>query len=595
MSRPDEARTLPSGFRAKLMAAMMLVVSVITALVLFLANRNLAISVENSLQEQFRGELSALREIQELRLAALVERCRTLVRRPRIHAALEDGALDLLYPSARDELRDIVQTRGDAGPPAPEGDYALRAEFYRFIDRTGALIPPQPGDDVGKLPPGLERRLALPTVPDRRQIGFLPGANADAAGSLFEIIAMPIISMETGETIAALVLGFKPAESFGAGPGVMRGIWVEEQLCMPGLAGAAAVELGRDVAAAISGRVGVESGFRRPIHGVPHQVFYKELNLGSLYPVAHEVCVYPLADLVERQRQLRWRVLGAGGLILLGGFAVSTLLVRRLAVPVEQLAVDSVLNSEGRARAEAALQSTNEELQRAARFSANASHQLKTPVAVLRAGLEDLRARANLGPELNHEVLSLIHQTYRLSTVIDDLLLLSRMDAGQLKLQFGAVNLSRLIEASLDDLGARLGAEDLDLKADFANDLQIAGDGHYVGIILQNLLENARKYNRQGGRIRLVAHQENGMVHISIGNSGKPIPPESREHIFERFHRGSAGENLPGYGLGLNLASELARLHQGTLQLVSSENDWTEFELRLCVPPPDAPFREGAA
>jgi signal transduction histidine kinase len=205
---------------------------------------------------------------------------------------------------------------------------------------------------------------------------------------------------------------------------------------------------------------------------------------------------------------------------------------------------------------------------------------------VLRAGLEELRGSAGPQVELENEVSSLIHQTYRLSSIIDDLLLLSRMDAGQLKLTFGSVDLSRLLEASLDDLGAQPGAAELEIEQDFQAGLRIAGDSHYVGLILQNLLENARKYNRPGGRIRLVARAEDGMVTISIGNTGAPIPPESQGRIFERFHRGTVGGNLPGYGLGLNLARELARLHQGTLRLVSSADDWTEFELRLCVPPP---------
>ncbi|HEY5551667.1 MAG TPA: HAMP domain-containing sensor histidine kinase [Opitutaceae bacterium] len=587
MNRREATSAFPSGFRAKLMAAMMLVVSVITALALYFANRDLELSVESSLQQQFRTELTALHNVQQLRLAALVERCRTLVRRPRIQAALEDGALDLLYPSARDELRDVVQANPIAAPA--ESASVLSAEFYRFLDRNGALIPPQPGDNVGRLAAEFESRLTLAALPDRRQIGWLARTVDNGATKLSEIMAMPIVSLESGEAIAALVLGFAPVDPPEAGSahtGIMRGILVEGRLFMPGAGGPAIDELAPKVLAAIAGGGELEGGFTREIGGVPHQVFFKLLNPDSLYPPAHEVCVYPLAELVAKQRQLRWRVLGAGGLLLLGALGASVLVSRRLAVPVEQLAVDSERNLEERARAEAALEATSAELQRAARFSADASHQLKTPVAVLRAGLDELRAHSGTRAEHDTEVSSLIHQTYRLSSIIDELLLLSRMDAGQLKLTFGAVNLSRLIEASLDDLGAQPGAAQLEIEPDFPADLRIAGDSHYAGLILQNLLENARKYNRPGGRIRLIARAEDGMVRVSIGNTGTPIPPESQVRIFERFHRGAVGENLPGYGLGLNLARELARLHQGTLRLVGSTNDWTEFELRLCVPPP---------
>jgi signal transduction histidine kinase len=70
-------------------------------------------------------------------------------------------------------------------------------------------------------------------------------------------------------------------------------------------------------------------------------------------------------------------------------------------------------------------------------------------------------------------------------------------------------------------------------------------------------------------------------VRVRVANTGTPIAQAAREHIFERFHRGSAGENIPGHGLGLNLAQELARLHQGELELIRSDEQWTEFEVRF--------------
>jgi signal transduction histidine kinase len=246
-----------------------------------------------------------------------------------------------------------------------------------------------------------------------------------------------------------------------------------------------------------------------------------------------------------------------------------------------KLAEDSVEEHAGRVRAEAALESTSEELQRAARFSADASHQLKTPVAVLRAGLEELQAHGSLSAECQQEISALVNQTGRLSGVIDDLLLLSRLDAGRLKLKFGPVKLAQLIEAALDDLGAQPEAAELAVEVDVSADLLVTGDRQYLGLILQNLMENARKYNQPGGRIRLVARQERGNVVLTLGNTGKTIPPAAQTHIFERFHRGAMGENVPGYGLGLNLARELVRLHRGELRLVRSEAGWTEFELEF--------------
>jgi signal transduction histidine kinase len=266
--------------------------------------------------------------------------------------------------------------------------------------------------------------------------------------------------------------------------------------------------------------------------------------------------------------------------LLLLGLTGSHVAAARLSVPVEKLAVVSEENRTQRVRAEAALESTSAELQRSVRFSADASHQLKTPVTVLRAGLEELMAQENLTPEECAEISALIHQTYRLSTLIEDLLLLSRMDAGRLKLEFAPVDLSQLIEASLDDLSALPDDHEVTVETDFPSGLLIVGEKRYTAIILQNLLENARKYNhRQGGRIRLRAWVEGDQVRLAVGNTGRRISADGQAHIFERFHRGVMGENVPGYGLGLNLARELARLHQGDLRLLRSDEVWTEFEV----------------
>ena len=304
-----------------------------------------------------------------------------------------------------------------------------------------------------------------------------------------------------------------------------------------------------------------EIRFRAPVAGTESAVFCRRLNSpGADFPPAYEVCIYPLTELAARRTVLRWEVLGAAGAILLAAFGAGERLARGFSVPVERLAAES---------------------ERSARFSANASHQLKTPVTVLRAGLEELMAREHFTAEECAEISALIHQTYRLSGLIEDLLLLARMDAGRLKLDRAPVELRRLIDAGRDDFSALPDAAVPEITVDLQGRLLALGERHYLAMMLQNLLENARKYNRPGGRVRIAARDEDRFVVVTVGNTGPAIPPGAQAGLFERFRRGPVGGEIPGYGLGLNLTRELARIHGGDLRLVRSEDDWTEFELKL--------------
>ncbi len=577
--RPDAGASGIKGFRMRLLVAMMLVVSAVAFAGLLFAQHNVGENVRRDFEREFQGELAALHAVQDVRHAAIAERCRALARRPRIHAALEDGAPDLLYPSARDEMQDAMSGEGGAGAP---GTDALHARFYRFLDINGRVISPPDAADVGEFGPNEEMQLALDRLPIETETGYVTRGTAGAVRDIDEVIAMPIVSTENGEIISAIELGFKlPGQGSGrADSAIESGILLRGSLDLPSYPDAARQELQDEVNRAIAGD---RSGGSMEVTaaGAPYLLFYKWLNPGSLFPPAYEVSLFPLSASLARQRSLLWQFSGAAALLILGAYGASGFLAARLSKPVEKLALDSEENSAQRRLAEAALESTGRELRRSARFSADASHQLKTPVTVLRAGLEELLAGEHLSPAAREEVSALVHQTFRLASVIEDLLLLSRMDGGRLQIQFSRIDLSLLLESWLDDHSAHPNQFDLSIETQFSNPLWITGEKRYATIILQNLLENARKYNRQGGRIRIAAREQGDWVYVNIGNTGRPIPASAQEHVFERFHRGEIAENVPGHGIGLNLARELALLHGGDLRLAGSEGDWTEFELRF--------------
>src|SRR5260370_7382283 len=110
------------------------------------------------------------------------------------------------------------------------------------------------------------------------------------------------------------------------------------------------------------------------------------------------------------------------------------------------------------------------------------------------------------------------------------------MDAGHVEGESQAVNLSQIIEEWLDDLGVLPDSPDVKMERDVPPDLYIAGEKRYTSLIVQNLLENARRYNRPGGLIRVTAHRKGGEVVLTIGNTGRPIARTAQDHIFEPFH-----------------------------------------------------------
>jgi signal transduction histidine kinase len=560
-----------ASFRTRLFTAIMVIVATLTGLGFYLAQRRVTADAERNLQLASQTELSSMHQVEELRHAALADRCIALVGKPRIHAAIEDNAIDLLYPSAKDELRDLME--GEE-PPSDQAAQSLHARFYRFLDDTGAVIKPPNPSDVGELDATTEAQLSLRKLPNTRQIGYI-----QSAGAIHEVIAVPIFSTDTGDLVSALVIGFKPFELENKNTGMQSGIWVDGRLHLPALPHSAQSSLNENIKSALANSDSEQDYFRVEVAGEPQLLFYKRLNPASLFPPAYEICLYPLASWTAQLRRLRWQIGGAGVLLLLGGFVASHFVALSMSAPVKKLALDSEENRAERERAEAALASTTQELERSARYSADASHQLKSPMTVLRIGLESLLEREGFKPEVYEELSTLLHQTRRLTGVIDDLLLLSRMDAGHLKIVSTPVNLSELVNEWLDDLDALPDSPDVKIEKEFPRGLFVAGEKRYTSLIVQNLLENARKYNRAGGRIRVSAHGHGSEVVLTIGNTGRTIP--SGENIFERFHHSSSPSAASGHGIGLNLARELARLHGGELRLVRSEGDWTEFEVRF--------------
>jgi signal transduction histidine kinase len=219
----------------------------------------------------------------------------------------------------------------------------------------------------------------------------------------------------------------------------------------------------------------------------------------------------------------------------------------------------------------------------ASRFSGDAAHELKTPLAILQGELERTLQQAEPGSEVQQSLSNLLDEVRRLSGIVRKLLLLSLADAGQMNLHRVEVDLSGLLIEMLEDI--ELLAPHLEIQTEIADSLCVKGDRDLLIQVLQNLISNAIKYNLPNGWIRIDARRQGTTVLITISNCSKEISLSDRNRIFDRFHRGDPARTrkVEGIGLGLSLAREIARAHGGDLTLDPALTGQTAFTLTLPV------------
>ncbi|PYT97276.1 MAG: hypothetical protein DMG38_20395 [Acidobacteria bacterium] len=228
-----------------------------------------------------------------------------------------------------------------------------------------------------------------------------------------------------------------------------------------------------------------------------------------------------------------------------------------------------------------------ESFDRQRRFMADASHELRTPVAILRGESEVALSQQARSSEEYRESLSVLHhEAERLTRIVEDLFTLTRADAGQYPLQHSDFYLDELIAECVHSARTLAQAKKISLTFEGAPESPIHADESLLRRMLLNLLDNAIKYTPECGRIT-VACQRNGKEYgVSISDTGSGIPAELRPRIFERFFRvdkaRSRSENDGGgAGLGLAISRWIAEAHLGRLELTRSDSTGSTFTAYL--------------
>jgi len=219
----------------------------------------------------------------------------------------------------------------------------------------------------------------------------------------------------------------------------------------------------------------------------------------------------------------------------------------------------------------------------ATRFSADASHELKTPLTIMQGELETALHAAVPGSPEQQVFANLLEETHRLKTITRGLLLLAQADAGQLKLALEEVNLSTTLDALIEDALILAAGLNLHFDLEIQPDLRLRADRALLQMAILNLLDNAVKYNELEGSVGVSLTPENGSFVLTVCSTGPGIPREEQPKLFSRFYRGDCARQRPaeGFGLGLSLAREIVRAHGGELTLRESRPGRTCFELRL--------------
>ncbi len=220
-------------------------------------------------------------------------------------------------------------------------------------------------------------------------------------------------------------------------------------------------------------------------------------------------------------------------------------------------------------------------------FSADASHELQTPLTILKGEIE-VALRQPRSPEEYQEVLkSALEEIDRVARLVESLLLLARADAGVLRMDLRPVDLAQLVEdvyAQTKTLADRRGVA---LFIAALEPLSVQGDNERLRRVLLNLVENGIKYTPSGGRITISLQRDEDRVSLRVTDTGIGLSPEDREKIFERFYRSPRARSLDegGAGLGLCIARSIVEAHGGKIQVESSPGIGSTFIVLLPLQP----------
>jgi heavy metal sensor kinase len=286
-------------------------------------------------------------------------------------------------------------------------------------------------------------------------------------------------------------------------------------------------------------------------------------------------------------------------IIASGGF----ILVRRALTPVEQITCAAERITQHNLSERLPVTRTGDELERLSvslnrmiarldeafqtsqRFVADASHDLRTPLTILRGELESLAEDNRLDAELRARAESMLEEALQLTRIVEQLFTLSRLDAGEARTGWIRFDLAELARSTADQMNLLAEDKHITIACDAHQSFTVQGDRVRMKQVVVNLLDNAIKYTPNNGAVQLRVHGANGHAILEVIDNGIGIPAHSLPHVFERFYRvdPARSDGSESAGLGLSIVKSICTAHAAEVEAESSPGKGSCFRVKIPV------------
>jgi heavy metal sensor kinase len=216
------------------------------------------------------------------------------------------------------------------------------------------------------------------------------------------------------------------------------------------------------------------------------------------------------------------------------------------------------------------------------RFSADASHELRTPLTILQLELEGIAQGAH-SPAITDQIGSALEETHRMSHIVESLLAISRLDAGEAKMQKTRLNLGQVAAATTEQMRLLAEEKSIRLTSTVDSEVYVEGDRSHLQQVVVNLVANAIKYTQEGGEVEMRVGRKASAAVLEVADNGAGIPDYALPHVFERFYRADKARSREsgGAGLGLAIVKAICTAHGADLHVFSKEGKGSTFVVEL--------------